>query len=155
MVNAYGVLKFIHVLSVILWVGGVAGLSVVTFQIARERNREALSLLVRHATSFGQRVVGPASGLVLLTGIAMVVTGHLRFGTFWVMWGMGGIAAHFLMGAIVIRKRTMEVGRLASGQQSGDDAALISAARRLAQMQLLYIILLASVVAMMVLKPTL
>ncbi|MFL5640031.1 MAG: DUF2269 family protein [Gemmatimonadaceae bacterium] len=155
MINAYGVLKFVHVLSVILWVGGVAGLSVVTFRVARERNREVLSVLVRHATSFGQKVVGPASGLVLLTGLAMVVTGHLRFGTFWVMWGMGGIAAHFLMGATVIRRRTMEVGRLASGQQSGDDAALFSAARRLAQMQLIYIILLASVVAMMVLKPTL
>jgi hypothetical protein len=51
-----------------------------------------------------------------------------------------------------MRKRTLEVVRLASTR--GDDAELVTASRRWRQAQLLYLAVLASVVAAMVLKPT-
>ena len=63
-VNAYGFLKFLHVLSVVVWVGGVTGLSVVAWRLGRERNREVLPALLRQATSFGQKIAGPASFIV-------------------------------------------------------------------------------------------
>ena len=155
MLTVYGILKFLHVLSVIFWIGGIGGLSVITLRVARERNREALSALLRHATFYGQWLVGPASLVVLLSGLAMVGSAHIGFGTFWVLWGFGGVVVHFLMGGFVLRKRTMDVARLASLQVGADNTALAGASRRLWQMQLLYLVLLASVVAAMVLKPTL
>ena len=154
MVNAYGVLKFLHVLSVIAWIGGVGALTILTRRIARERKREILAAWLRQATAYGQMVAGPASGIVLLTGAAMVGMAKLGFGTLWVVWGFAGIVLHILLGAILIRRRTAELATLASAG-TGDDAALLEAGRRLWVVQLIYVALMASVVAAMVLKPTL
>jgi uncharacterized membrane protein len=153
-VNAYGILKFLHVVSVIAWVGGVTGLAVVTWRLRRERNREILAALLRQATSYGQMIAGPASGIVLLSGAAMVGMAHVGFGTFWVLWGFAGILLHFLVGAVFIRKRTMELGRLASNN-GGDDQSLVESASKLWTVQLIYLAIMASVVWAMVLKPTL
>ena len=154
MLNAYGVLKFLHVLSVIVWLGGVAGLSVVTWQLRGEHNLEALAVLLKQVSSFGQRIAGPASLVVLLTGPMMVGMAHIGFGTFWVLWGFAGLTAHFWIGATVLRKRTSAFMQLAS-TGSGDDARLLVAARRLWSAQLIYLAIMAAVVAAMVFKPTL
>jgi uncharacterized membrane protein len=150
--NAYGVLKFLHVLSVILWLGGMSGLAVVTWRVARQRNRETLAVIIRQATWFGQMIVGPASIMVLLTGLPMVGVARIGFRTFWVLWGFTGLSLHFLLGAFVLRKHATEVLRLASTR--GGDAELLNASRRWWRAQLLYLAVLASVVAAMVLKPT-
>jgi uncharacterized membrane protein len=152
--NAYNLLKLLHILSVIAWVGGVLALSVVTWRLRKERNREVLSALVRQAAIFAQRVVGPASGVVLLSGLAMVGMAKIGFGTLWVVWGMAGVLFHFVMGATVIRKRATALAQIAEGSDR-DDAALPAASRRLWTAQLIYLAVLASVVAAMVLKPTL
>jgi hypothetical protein len=101
---------------------------------------------------YGQRMIGPASGIVLLTGLAMVGMARIGFLTFWVVWGYAGIILHSLLGAIVIRKRTMKLGQLAAANT--DDATLGAASRSLWQAQLLYMLILASVVGAMVIKPT-
>ncbi|HKN58196.1 MAG TPA: DUF2269 family protein [Gemmatimonadaceae bacterium] len=152
--NAYTILKFVHVLSVVIWIGGLAALAVATWRIAREQNRVAIAGIVRQAVSYGQVVVGPAAVLVLLTGLAMVGIGHVGFGTFWVWFGYGGVLVHGLIGGFLIRKRAAEVTQLASAA-GGDDAALLAAARRLWNAQLVYLILFAVVIAAMVFKPTL
>ncbi|MDB4869569.1 MAG: hypothetical protein JWL97_573 [Gemmatimonadales bacterium] len=154
MLNAYGFLKMLHVLSVVVWVGGVTGLSIVTWRVRTERNREVLAALLRQATSYGQRIAGPASFIVLLTGPMMVGMAHLGFGTFWVLWGFAGLTAHFWIGATALRRRTNALMTLASSSPEGD-GALLSAARRLWSVQLIYLAIMAAVVAVMVLKPTL
>jgi uncharacterized membrane protein len=152
--NAYGFLKFLHVLAVVVWVGGVAGLSVVTWRLKSEPNRDVLAALLRQATAYGQRIAGPASFIVLLTGPMMVGMAHIGFGTFWVLWGFAGLTAHFWIGATAIRRRTSGLLQLASAG-SGDDAAILVGARRLWSAQLVYLIIMVAVVAAMVLKPTL
>jgi uncharacterized membrane protein len=153
MVNAYNLLKFLHVLSVIVWVGGVTALSALAWRVRGERNREVLKVLLPQLVGYGQRMIGPASGIVLLTGLAMVGMARIGFLTFWVVWGYAGIILHSLLGAIVIRKRTMKLGQLAAANT--DDATLGAASRSLWQAQLLYMLILASVVGAMVIKPTL
>jgi hypothetical protein len=152
--NAYGFLKFLHVVSVIVWVGGVAALSIVAWRMRNERDRQALTALVRQASTYGERVAGPASFIVLLTGPMMVGMAHIGFGTFWVLWGFAGLTAHFWIGATALRRRTSALLRLASGG-SGDDAAILVAARSLWSAQLIYLAIMGAVVAAMVLKPTL
>jgi uncharacterized membrane protein len=152
--NAYGVLKFLHVLSVVVWVGGVTALSVVTWQLRRERNREVLAAQLKQASAFGQRIASPASFIVLLTGPMLVGMAHIGFGTFWVLWGFAGLTAHFWIGATALRRRTSALLQLASAD-SADDAALLVAARKLWSAQLIYLAIMAAVVAAMVLKPTL
>jgi len=126
----------------------------VTWRVARERNRALLVSIVRQTVSYGQGIVGPASVVVLLTGLAMVGIGHVGFATFWVWFGYGGALVHGLIGGFLIRKRAAEVMALASAS-GGDDTGLNAAARRLWNTQLMYLVLLSVVIAAMVLKPTL
>ena len=154
MLNAYGILRLLHLLSVVVWVGGVAGLSFATWRLRNERNREVLAALLRQASFYGQRVAGPASFIVLLTGPMMVGMAHIGFGTFWVLWGFAGLTAHFWIGATALRNRASQLLQLASAG-SGDDAAILASARRLWSAQLIYLAIMAAVVAAMVLKPTL
>jgi uncharacterized membrane protein len=129
MVNLYGILKFIHVLSVILWLGGIMALSVFVRRATQEHDSRVLSSLLKQVTSYGQKVVGPASGLVLLTGPVM-------------------------FGAIVLRQRVMKLVAVSTSPTAAE-ADLVVAARGLWTAQLIYLAILASVVGAMVLKPTL
>jgi uncharacterized membrane protein len=151
-VNVYNLLKYLHVLSVIVWVGGLAGVALVTWRVARSRDNAVLSAVLRQSTAFGQYVVGPAAGIVLLTGLAMVWLGKIGFTTLWVLVGLTGIVLHGLIGGIFIRKRVLELTATAGG--AGNDAALVATARRLWMTQLVYLLIFALVVAAMVVKPT-
>ena len=152
MLNGYNILKYAHVLSVVIWIGGITGLAVATWRVAKERNRAFLAALVKQSVTYGQWVVGPAAGLVLLTGLAMVGMGHIGFGTFWVWFGYAGVLVHAILGGFILRRRAEAVLRLASGG-AGDDVAMVAAARRLWNTQLVYLVLLAIVIAGMVIKP--
>ena len=154
MVNAYSVLKFLHVISVVVWLGGVVALSVLTWRLRGDRNRELLRTALPQLANYGQMMIGPSSGIVLLTGLAMVGMAKIGFGTFWVLWGFAGVVLHTFLGVVVIRRRTMKLAQLA-GSKEADDATLAAASRGLWQAQLLYMLILASVVWAMVLKPTL
>jgi uncharacterized membrane protein len=154
MVNAYGILKFIHVLSVIIWIGGIAGLSFIVWRLTSARNRAALSALLPMIAGYGQKVVAPAAGLVLLSGLAMVGIGRIGFGTFWVLWGFGGVVVHAFFGALVLGRRAVALTKLAS-DTGADDATVLAAGKSLWSAQLVYLLLFATVVAAMVLKPTL
>ena len=151
--NWYTFLKFVHVLSVVIWIGGLTGLSAAAWRIARERNRAALTTLLKQANVYGQRVVGPTAGLVVITGLAMVGIGHIGFGTFWVWFGYAAVVVQAVLGGFIIRKQTMELAKLAASP-SGDDVALVAAARKLWNIQLVYLVLFAIIIAAMVIKPT-
>ena len=152
--NAYTFLKFLHVLSVVFWIGGAAGLAFVGWRVAKERNRVLLTALLEQGMTYGQRVIAPSAGIVLLSGLALVGIGHIGFGAFWVWFGYGGVLAQFVVGGFLIQKRAGELKQLAAAP-SGDDVALVAAARRLWNTQIVYLILFAIVIAAMVIKPTL
>lgn len=152
--NAYTFLKFLHVLSVVFWIGGAAGLAFIGWRIAKERNRALLTALLDQGMTYGQRVIAPSAGIVLLSGLALVGIGHIGFGTFWVWFGYGGVLVQFLVGGFLIQKRSREL-KLLAGAPSGDDVALVAAARRLWNTQIVYLVLFAIVIAAMVIKPTL
>ena len=152
--NWYSLLKFLHVLSVVFWIGGAASLGFVGWRIAKERNRALLLALLQQAMAYGQRVIGPSAGVVILTGLAMVGMAHIGFGTFWVWFGYGGVLVQALVGGFLMQKRTGELRQLVTAP-SGDDVALVAAARRLWNIQIVYLILFAIVIAAMVIKPTL
>lgn len=154
MLNWYAVLKYIHVLSVVVWIGGLTGLVVATWKVAKANDRVLLTTLVTQTNAYAQRVAGPTAGLVVLSGLALVGIGHLGFGTFWVLFGYAAVVVQAVFGGFLIRKSAMEVLRLAAAP-SGDDAALAAASRRLRNTQVTYLILFAIIIAAMVIKPTL
>jgi uncharacterized membrane protein len=150
-VNTYVLLKLVHVVSVIAWLGGALAISLLTWRIARAGDRGALATLMRHAAFVGPAVFGPASLLTLLTGIGMVVGGRVDPSALWVQWGFAGIVVHFLFGPLVLRRAGIRLGQAVA---EGDDVRLAAAGRQVGRLNAIYLVLLLSVVAVMVLKPT-
>jgi uncharacterized membrane protein len=148
----YTVLKVVHVLSVIVWIGAVTTVSGITSFLAGARDRVTLAAWLPYATRYGQRVAGPASILVLLSGIAMVIVGGIGFKALWVSLGFAGIIVHIAFGATVLRVQGARFAALL--RAGGDDAAVVAAARRMVLGNAIYLLLMASVVAVMVFKPT-
>src|SRR5437588_12924435 len=98
----YGMLKVVHVLSVVVWIGGAAALAVVTARLVRARDRATLAAFLPHSIRFGQTMAGPSSGLVLLTGIAMVTGGKFGFRALCVCWGFVRILGRFVFGWVMM-----------------------------------------------------
>ena len=149
----YAALKVIHVLSVVVWIGGAAALAMVTAHLLRARDHATLAALLPLSTRFFQTMGGPASGLVLLSGIAMVILGRIGFGTLWVTLGFLGILIHFLYGAIIMRRRTLALSAALSAAPV-DAGRIAAAGRRLRTGSLVYLLIMAAVIVVMVAKPT-
>lgn len=149
----YGVLKVLHVLAAVVWIGGGAMFAMVTSRLLKNRDRTALGTVIPQMARQLGAAGGPASGIVLLTGIAMVLVGHIGFGALWVRLGFGGIVLHALFGALVMRKRTTSLIE-AVASPANDDSEVARAGARLRSGMFTYLALMVAVVAIMVLKPT-
>ena len=143
----YLLLKFLHITSVIVWLGGLLTLSIVTARIARGGVRAAVAALGQANEYFGQRVVSVAGVVTLLAGGAMVSILGISFTTLWIVWGLVGIAAS------PIRRAGEELDALA--RTSPTDPRLASLQSRLRTLSALNLLILFSVVVAMVFKPTL
>jgi uncharacterized membrane protein len=153
MPSPYAVFKFLHILAVIVWIGGVITMSLLSARVGRERDGAALRFLLRQSAFLGQMVLGPAALLTLFAGFALM--GVLRSGfTLWMAWGVAGIAASIALGAIVMRPVTLRLMELAEAAPA-DDARIAEARRRLGRLGLVNLAVLLSTVWAMVAKPTL
>jgi hypothetical protein len=152
-VNLYGWLKVLHVLAAVAWVGAAATVSAMVFPLGRAGNRATFAAILPAAVGFLRRVIGPAAGLVMLSGIGMGIVGHLGM-QLWVALGLVGVLLHFIFGATVIRRSWAQLARLATASPP-DEAAFVAAVRRADVAYRYYVLLLVSVIVVMVLKPTL
>jgi uncharacterized membrane protein SirB2 len=152
--DAYRLLKFLHLAAVTLWVGGAFSSSLLIFRLARASERALLAAALRHVGFYGRAVVGGASLLTLLSGLGMLAVLGLRPDqTPWVQWGFVGIVGHFVLGAFFIRRATQHLANLAM-RMDASAASIRTASRRLTVLNALYLSLLLSVVGVMALKPS-
>jgi uncharacterized membrane protein len=150
--NSYGILKVIHVLAVIVWVGGAVMANLLIWRVARAGDRAALTMLMGHMRNVGRSTTGPASIVTLLSGIGMMLVGQLNHTALWIQLGFGGIVLHFLFGPFLLRRAGMELYAALSG---GDESRFAAARQRVDRLNAAYLAMLVIVVGVMVLKPTL
>jgi uncharacterized membrane protein len=150
--TVFTIFKFLHVLAVIVWIGGIITVSIVNARIAREKNPAALAAVARQTRFFGAAIVGPAAGLTLIAGIVMIAVSGLG-APLWVIWGFAAIFLSLALGATLIRRAGEELGRTEAAEPG--NARVLGLQRRLALLNTLNILLLLSAVGAMVFKPTL
>jgi uncharacterized membrane protein len=92
----------VHILGVVIWIGG--GLLLTLFGILAERtgDGEQLAQIARMAAFAGQRIFAPAALIVVIMGIAMVLNIDYGFGHFWLIFGLLGFATTFVLGIGVL-----------------------------------------------------
>jgi len=142
--------KFLHVLAVIVWVGGVLTVNVMQVLVGRGDDRAAQAALLRLGDLYGRAVIAPAAALTLLTGVVRVEQIDVGYGTFWVAWGIGAILLSIALGATLIRATNAALRRLVA-----DDPRWPTLLRRAATLYGINLLLLLSALWAMEFKPTL
>lgn len=149
----YNILKFLHVSAVIIWLGAIITLAVLFVRLAREREAGALQLLARQAEFIGKALIGPAAGVTLLAGGALVWEMGVGMPA-WTWWGLIGFFLSMALGAGVMQRAGRKLSDVAASP-SPDAAVMDGLQRRLRTLGIINIVILLSVVWAMVAKPTL
>jgi uncharacterized membrane protein len=109
--SLYELLLAIHILAAVIWVGGAASVQVLAIRATSSGDPVRMATFAGEAEWVGMRVYMPASIVVLLAGIALVLEGDWGFDQLWILIGLGGIAFSIVTGAGFIGP---ESGRLKS-----------------------------------------
>lgn len=141
----YTSFKFIHVVGAIVWVGGSLVLAMTTIRFLREEGSSDVTPLVRQNAFVGQYALGPSAAVTLLAGIMLMVVGKWP-PTLWIVWGLLGLLISGALGAGVLQR---ELGKVAAGGDAREAGA------RMGRIAAVNFLVLVSVVAAMVFKPTL
>jgi protoporphyrinogen IX oxidase len=151
MFNAYLWLKFLHVAGVAVWFGGLAAAITLNRRLSTNADPSIVAAVAREAQFLGTRVIAPASGVTLLTGVGMLLVSDLGFPV-WVLWGIIVFFLFGLLGSTAIRATSQELQkRIASG--NAGVAELQPLVRRMALLSTINISLLVTAVWAMVFKP--
>lgn len=151
--TVYNWFKFLHVSAVIVWLGGLTGITIINARLAREYEPSQLIPLNRASQFFGGVVVAPAGAITLIAGLVMVATARISFSTLWIAWGLGGLFLSLVLGATLMRRVGVELGRVIA-EAPEDQQRIGSLQRRLRTLGLLNLLIVFSVVWAMVFKPT-
>jgi uncharacterized membrane protein len=153
-VTRYDLLRLLHIVGAIAWVGGGLGLLVLHRQLARVRDHATLAAIGRQSQALGNRLFVPASLATVGFGIALVATEDaFRFGDLWILIGFGGIVASGVAQSVLVAPAGKRF--LALMDDGGDQAELSGTVHRMTLGDALDVIVLLVVVVVMVLKPTL
>ena len=149
----YEILLFLHLGAAAIWLGS-AFLLFVLFQRATRGGDPLLAQrLGAHTDWLATRVFIPASLAVLVLGILLVIEGGWDFDQLWILLGLAGFAATFLLGVGLIEPtaKKMQAAIEAHGPAHPEVARIN---RRLEGLSLLDLTLLFVIVWDMALKPT-
>jgi uncharacterized membrane protein len=150
--TAYGILKAIHVLSVIVWVGGGVTMFVLAIRMVRFQDAARVFSFVRDVDWMGKHVYLPASMTVLVAGILTALEAHLSFRAPWLVLGLLGIVATASTGTMFFLPEGKRI--IAIGEQRGaGDPEVQRRIVRLVRVARVDLVVLLLVVVDMVLKP--
>lgn len=119
--GVFRTLKFIHILAAVVWVGGGTFVQIYGTKLRKENDPERLGRFAKDVEFFGTRVFAPASGVVIVFGILMVLyTPFIYWSETWIIVGLVGAAATFVTGMFFIGP---EAGRLAKATEAEGPAS--------------------------------
>jgi uncharacterized membrane protein len=145
----YEFLLFVHISAAVIWLGGAFTFQMYGFVVARGGDPEEMARFAGRAGVLGERMFVPASLLVILAGVGLMIEGSWDWGQLWVIFALVTFAASFLTGLLVIAplaKRIPVVGPTTPAGQS-----LIE---RLFTILRIDLVFMYAIVFAMVVKPT-
>ena len=151
MFDLYTVMKFVHVLAAIAWVGGAIMLDMLISQARRSGSQSDVLMLLAKTERYGKTCFSPSAVLVLVAGIVMASIGGIMAAP-WVSFGFLGvfISAGLGMGYLTPKSRQLRQMIEARGMQDPEAVALGSRMMLISRIDLVLLVL---VVAAMVFKP--
>jgi uncharacterized membrane protein len=146
----YSLLKFLHVLLIIVWLGGGFGLVIMATRAELVRDDTELAHIVQQAI-FMTKVFIPTAIAALILGVVMVFR-TWSFSDLWMIIGLVGFALTVGTGMLVLKPRSDRVGELIA--KEGISPAVVTQSRQVLRIVKFDFVMLFVVVADMVIKPT-
>ena len=149
----YEILKFLHVLAAIIWLG--VDFMILTLVARAERADDGLLLkkIAENTKWLAQRIFIPSSLAVLVLGILATIEGPWGFGDLWIVLGLIGYAASFLTGILFLEPEGKRIDAAMTEYGPGSPQAAHHI-RRINVVQRMEMVILFLVVAVMAVKPT-
>jgi len=151
MTGMYQLLLYLHIMSGMIWVGGAIYVQILALMVTRSGDPAELPVFARRVELIGTRVFMPAAGVLLVTGIVMVLQ-LWSFGQAWVLVALILFIVSAVSGAVYLGPRAKRAAQLfeAEGAQSEGARRLTDRLFLVARLEL---ISFAVIVALMVFKP--
>jgi uncharacterized membrane protein len=112
-VTWYEFLLFVHIAMAAIWVGGGTMLQFVALRTLRAADPVRLADFARDVEWIGNRVLVPASGLAVISGVWLVIDSDVwGFGDDWIVIGLILFAVTFLAGALFFGPEAGRLGKL-------------------------------------------
>jgi uncharacterized membrane protein len=150
--NWYSAFKAAHVALAVVWVGGGVTIMIHAIRAQNARDADGIVTVAQQAAFMGEKVFAPVGLVTFLLGIAMMVNTSWGWGHFWIVAGLVGYAATFVVGVAVLSPLAKKV--TASAAQNGpthpETLALIDRVMLIARFDVAILVL---VVVDMVTKP--
>jgi len=148
----YELLKLIHVLGAITWVGTSIEQQLVGARSMSSKERGRLALFVDEADWVGVRIMTPAAILVVIAGILMVIESGWNFTDTWILIGIGLFVLTSLNGMVFLTPQTRKLKPLIA-ERGEDDAGVQALVKRVTLASRVDLLILIAIVADMVIKP--
>jgi len=148
----YSFFKSIHVITAVIWVGGAAMIQAYAFRILRTGDGKRQADFAKDTEVVGMRVFIPASLILVLAAIAMMVNLDWSWSQNWIVLGLIAFVFSFVLGAGFLGP---EGGRIAEliERQGPDSPAVQARIRRILTISRCELIVLLTVIVNMVVKP--
>ena len=98
----YEFLLFVHITAAVIWLGGAFTFQMYGMVVRRGGDTDEIARFAGRAGVLGERMFVPASLLVILAGIGMMIEGNWEWGQLWIVFALVTFAASFVTGLFVI-----------------------------------------------------
>jgi len=142
----------VHVLAVVMWVGGGVMLTLLGLMTIGLRDPVRLAQFARQAAFLGGTYFPPLSLMVLGFGFGLVEKGGLSYSLAWIQIAIAGWAVSFLLGAGYLGPHSKKLARLLD-QRPPEDAEVQDMISRILLVARLDSLLLLFIVLDMTAKP--
>ena len=150
--SLYELLLFVHIIAVVVWVGGSVTLQLISMRVMKAGDPARRASLAGDMEWLGARVFTPASGIVLLFGIFLVLNGNWEWGEPWIGAGLAIWVVSTVLGIAFFGPEVGRVQTLA-GAEGPDSPAVTARINRLLLVARVDLALLVLAVFLMSTKP--
>jgi uncharacterized membrane protein len=150
--DIYLIFKFLHVLSVIIWLGGGFAVTILAVVADAQRDNDAFGRVVQQLAFLSPRLFVPMSLVAFVFG-AIAAYLQWAFVDLWIVLGLIGFLATFLMGLLILKPSAEKISALIAKEGFTDN--VVAHGRELLNHVKFDFVVLFSVVFDMIFKPTL
>jgi len=149
----YSFFKLVHVLAAVIWVGGAATVQVYALRALATRDGNRMATFAGDTEWVGMRVFTPASILLFLAAIGLMVNAGWPWGTLWVDYALVVFGLSFAVGAGFLGPESARIKATIEAHGAESPQAQFQI-RRILLVSRAELVLLLGVIFAMVVKPT-